>query len=203
VVTDVEIRPAGVEEMAAVAELLSRSFATDPMLVWPLIAEEDGARDRIRQMFALLDTPLAARGWIWRTGDLAGAMSLIPAGEDAVLWELDRTARPLIASLTPDGGARYAAFWEWIASCYPDEPHWVIDQLAVDPARQGEGIGSALLRFALARASAERLPLFLETARERNVGYYRRFGFEVVLDEVAPDGGPRIWFMRRPVTAAP
>jgi GNAT superfamily N-acetyltransferase len=195
------IRRATPEEIPEVADLLARSFASDPMLVWPLAAGDD-AGDRIRRMFAWLDAPLADRGWIWRTADLAGAMSLIPPGSDVTLWELDRAAQPLIASLTPDGGERYAAFWEWIASEYPREPHWVIDQLAVDPPRQGEGIGAGLVRFALERARADGLPVFLETARARNVGYYARFGFEVVSDGDAPGGGPHIWFMRRAADGA-
>jgi hypothetical protein len=27
--------------------------------------------------------------------------------------------------------------------------------------------------------------------------YYERFGFDIVTNEDAPDGGPHIWFMRR------
>jgi hypothetical protein len=41
------------------------------------------------------------------------------------------------------------------------------------------------------------LPVYLETMTERNLGFYRRQGFEVVIETDLPDG-PRCWLMRRP-----
>jgi hypothetical protein len=44
---------------------------------------------------------------------------------------------------------------------------------------------------------------WLETATAANVGYYRRFGFEVVREVDLPDGGPQCWLLRRaPVAVA-
>jgi GNAT superfamily N-acetyltransferase len=188
--------PATVADVPALARVLGKTFHDDPMVTWPLFIS-DGTIDHIELMFLWLDTPVAGQGWMWRTEDDSGAMVLIPPGQDERLWDIDRAMRPRIDAITPDHGARYAAFWEWIASCFPDEPHWFVDQLAVDPPRQGQGIGGSLLRFALERAAADRLPVCLETGRERNLDYYARFGFELFHDEDAPDGGPNIWFMRR------
>jgi ribosomal protein S18 acetylase RimI-like enzyme len=41
--------------------------------------------------------------------------------------------------------------------------------------------------------------VYLETGKEANVGYYERYGFEVVARQ-APvfDGGPVMWRLRRP-----
>jgi len=47
--------------------------------------------------------------------------------------------------------------------------------LAVTPARQGEGVGSALMTELLARAEEAQLPLIVLLGRP---DYYRRFGFE-------------------------
>lgn len=65
----------------------------------------------------------------------------------------------------------------WHAAAFADGaavPVLLLGPLAVDPARQGEGVGSALMRLALARAAA------LGHAAVVLVGdepYYRRFGF--------------------------
>jgi ribosomal protein S18 acetylase RimI-like enzyme len=190
------IVPAAVADVPALAEVLARSFHDDPMIMWPLLSGDD-AGDRIRVMFLWLDMDMAAEGWTWRTEDGAGVMVLIPPDGGERMVELDRVTGPRIGALCPDGGARYTAFWEWILNGFPDEPHWFIEHLGVDPSRQGEGIGSSLLRFAMGKISADGLPVFLETGRERNVDYYTRFGFEVFHDEDAPDSGPHIWFMRR------
>ena len=65
------------------------------------------------------------------------------------------------------------------------------------PERQGEGIGTALMRDGLARADRAGVAAWLETSKAANAAYYERFGFQTVVDEDAPGGGPHIWFMRR------
>ena len=77
-----------------------------------------------------------------------------------------------------------------------DEPHWYLNQVAVDPAHQGHGVGAALVEVGLLQARETRAPAFLVAAQPRNVGYYERFGFRTVFDGDPPDGGPHCWFMR-------
>ena len=77
------------------------------------------------------------------------------------------------------------------------EPHWYLFILGVDPPRQGQGLGSAIIRRGLARADEEGLPCYLETMKARNVPFYQKHGFEVVVDEIVPNGGPRLWTMKR------
>ena len=76
-------------------------------------------------------------------------------------------------------------------------PHWYLPTLGVDPPRQGQGVGSALLQPILARADADGLPCYLETEKEINVPFYNRHGFEVVVEEDVPKGGPHFWTMKR------
>ncbi len=77
------------------------------------------------------------------------------------------------------------------------QPHWYVSVLGVHPDRQGLGLGRALLDPALARADRDRLPAYLETAKESNLSFYRHFGFEVVHQVNIPGGGPPIWTMLR------
>jgi GNAT superfamily N-acetyltransferase len=83
------------------------------------------------------------------------------------------------------------------------EPHWYLWVLGVDPPRQGQGVGSALLQPVLARADGEGLPCYLETQKERNVPFYQKHGFEVVVEDDLPDGGLHSWTMKRPPKNAP
>jgi GNAT superfamily N-acetyltransferase len=124
-------------------------------------------------------------------------MALLPPDGEEAAQTIDRTVNAALAGLTPDGGERYTRLWEWIEGAHPREPHWLLDQVAVDPPAQGRGLGTAMLRFAIDRAAADGLPLFLETGVERNRSFYERFGFSVMLAADAPGGGPHVWFMRR------
>lgn len=62
-------------------------------------------------------------------------------------------------------------------------PHWYLQIIGVDPAYQGQGFASQLIRPMLERINREHLSCFLETNTEKNVAIYRRFGFEVVSDD--------------------
>ncbi len=86
--------------------------------------------------------------------------------------------------------------WDWVFAHHPDEPFWMLDQLAVDEAARGRGIGTALVRHGLDLARQGGAVAVLETAVPRNVGYYERLGFRVTADEDVPGGGPHIWFLR-------
>lgn len=192
----VVVRPAAVSEVPALAGVLGRAFAADPMVVWPLVTDDD-LPARIRAMFEIVDIAFAGEGWIYSAADGLGAMSLLPPATVERELEIGGAIAPAIATLTPDDGERYERFWAWIDSTLPPEPRWLLDQVAVEPAAQGRGIGGAMLRFAIDQATRDRLPLVLETGVPGNVPLYERFGFRVVRDADAPDGGPRIWFMRR------
>jgi GNAT superfamily N-acetyltransferase len=192
---DVAIRLAMPAEVPALAGVLGRAFAADPMTCWPLVSDED-LPARIRAVFEIVDTPYAAEGWIHVTVDGLGVMSLLPPDSAEREAELAGAMAPAIAALTPDGGERYEQFWAWVGEQLPPEPRWFLDQLAVEPAAQGRGIGGAMLRAAIASAEGDGLPLVLETGVPSNVPLYERFGFRVTLEAEAPGGGPRIWFMR-------
>ncbi len=65
-------------------------------------------------------------------------------------------------------------------------PHWYLEIIGVDPAYQGQGFSSRLLRPVLERIDRERMPCFLETNTGKNVTIYRRSGFEVVSEDKMP-----------------
>lgn len=85
-----------------------------------------------------------------------------------------------------------------IEKAHPKEPMWYLAVLATDPEYQRSGVGTALVEPILERCDAEGIDAYLETQKEDNLAYYRRFGFEVVnrLDPVPH--GPPLWAMRRP-----
>ena len=50
---------------------------------------------------------------------------------------------------------------------------------------------------ALARADADRVPCYLENTKERNLPFYQKHGFEVIVEEKVAEDGPTIWTMKR------
>ena len=70
--------------------------------------------------------------------------------------------------------------------------------LGVDTVKQGQGIGGSIIQPILARAEADGLRCcYLETMKERNVVFYEKNGFEVLVEDDIPNGGPHFWTMKR------
>ncbi|MEE4302061.1 MAG: N-acetyltransferase [Pseudomonadales bacterium] len=65
-----------------------------------------------------------------------------------------------------------------MGSHHPQEPHWYLPFIGVDPAAQGRGIGAALMKQAVARFDADGTVAYLESSNPRNISLYERFGFE-------------------------
>ena len=191
----IEISQAGPERVQRLVEVLARSFADDPIIRWPF-PTDGNHEEQCRELFRILDEPIAETGWLWEAGDAAGVALWIPPDGEARFLEIELESRDAIDPMTEDDGIRYRAFWDWIEDHLPDDPSWFLDHLAVAPEHRGEGIGRALVDLGLGFARRDGVPAFLETARPGNVGYYERLGFRVVADEHAPGGGPRLWFMR-------
>ena len=79
---------------------------------------------------------------------------------------------------------------------HPTEPHHYLPFLGVDPAAQGRGFGSALLRTGLDRADRDGLPSYLEATSPRNRALYERHGFKVV-GKITSADSPALWPMIR------
>ena len=58
-------------------------------------------------------------------------------------------------------------------------PHWYLIAIGTSPARQGEGLGSALVELGTSQADDAGVPCYLETGTESNVAFYSKRGFEV------------------------
>jgi ribosomal protein S18 acetylase RimI-like enzyme len=190
----IRVRRASAEDLPALAAVVARAFRHDPILRWTFPGR--GREDRLRRFFEAFDRRTVELGWLWAAG-LAAAAAWVPPGSDAAYADIEETIHPEMVALCGDGASRYGPFWAWVEAKRPAEPHWYLDHIAVDPERQGSGLGLALLRHGMGLAAADRKPAFLVTASRHNADFYARRGFEVVDAAVPPDGGPRVWFMRR------
>jgi len=79
-------------------------------------------------------------------------------------------------------------------------PHWYLQILGVEPKYQGQGFSSRLVRPVLERIDSENLPCFVDTNTEKNVAIYKRFGFEIISSDKAPETDlPCYAMLRQPV----
>ena len=68
---------------------------------------------------------------------------------------------------------------EW-AQHEPKSQHWHLGPIGVLPSHQGQGIGSLLMARFCREVDACQADAYLETDVDKNVRFYKKFGFQVV-----------------------
>ena len=75
-------------------------------------------------------------------------------------------------------------------------PCWYLPMIAADPAFMGRGYGGHALAHALRWCDNEGAVAYLESSNRRNIGLYRRFGFELI-GEIQAGASPKMYPMVR------
>jgi ribosomal protein S18 acetylase RimI-like enzyme len=192
-------------QIKSLGAVLARAFHDDPLPVF--VAPSERRRPAILRAYLSPVAPDAIPfGHAYAAVDVAGASTgvhgvaaWLPPG--AYPPSVRRQLRQLpglvrIVALAPRRMPFVLALLTEIERMHPKDDHWYLALLAVDPSRQGQGIGRRLLAPALARADADGLPCYLETTKAANIAWYRVAGFDVV-DELRVRDGPPTWIMRR------
>ena len=101
----------------------------------------------VSRFFTIGDGERVDDGWLWEAGDAAGVALWVPPDGEARYMEVDEriTRVAMREELSEDQWARYEVLWDWVTDHLPDEPHWFLDHIGVDPDQQGRGIGGALV----------------------------------------------------------
>jgi GNAT superfamily N-acetyltransferase len=198
-VAGVEVRAAGRGDAAETGQVLARAFYDDPVSRWVLLAE--GSRhQRLRRFFITeLRHESLRHGAVEVArvdGRVTGAAVWFPPGASlgtevsALPGYLRAFGRRLVIVSRYQSAA--------VSTRPRDEPHWYLAYIGVDPARQGSGVGAALLRSRLQRCDQEGLPAYLESSNLKNVPLYQHFGFQVTGTLGLPEGAPVVSTMWRP-----
>ena len=175
---------------------MARAFFDDPLQVWAL--RDPATRLSIlERVFELLSRHSSVpRGESYTDTTLACAAFWVPPGP----FEVDRAAAEAMApmlDLLGDANERFRAAEDTMRAYRPEQPHFYLQGLGTDPARQGEGLATAAIQPVLTRCDTDRLPAYLESTKDRNVGFYERHGFVVIGCPTIPLDGPKLWLMWR------
>ena len=72
------------------------------------------------------------------------------------------------------------AVFEQMGRYHPNEPHWYLPLMGVDPSQQSKGFGSALLQHILIQFDRDNKLAYLESSNPKNIPLYKRHGFELL-----------------------
>jgi ribosomal protein S18 acetylase RimI-like enzyme len=186
------IRVAEASEKGAVLDTLMLAFAGDPCLRY-VLDTPDKLLKGFRPFADGMGGAALEHGTAWLAHDGAAAALWLPPGvssdREAMLSVVGAHARE---SKLPTLGE----LGDTMAQHHPEEPHWYLAMIGVDPAQQGRGYGSAILKESLRRCDEDGVLAYLESSNPKNVPLYERYGFEV-MGFVQPGDFPGIYPMVR------
>ncbi len=195
--TEIAIRvappPLGPVERHPAMDTLTLAFSADAAVRYLFPTAESFLR-YFPRMAAAMGGAAIAGGTAWTAdGGAAAVLWLAPGvhGDGDAIGELVGEVAP------PERLEVLARLGEEMGRFHPEEPHWYLPLIGVDPSRQGQGLGAALLKAGLQRCDADGLPAYLESSSPKNVPLYERHGFEVI-GLIKPGDHPGLIPMYRP-----
>ncbi len=199
-----EIGRLGEGELDAAAELLAAAFRDNPLNV-AVIGASPRRRLRANRFAMRAQLPVGLVHGELHAARAAGALAAVLVATAPGRWPMPAPALGVrLRSALGQGlrvAARWGEVWERLADHHPPYRHWHLTTLGVAPARQRQGIGSALLAAWLRGLRESPHGVWLETDREANVRLYLRHGFEEA-DRIRVEGVP-VWLMWRAAEAGP
>jgi GNAT superfamily N-acetyltransferase len=197
-----EVRLATRGEIGELAAVLARAYARDPFYAY-LAGHAPERPQRMRDGWTgILRFTSDNLSTTYTTVDRAGVALWQPPGHYGAGFVASLRLLPSVARLAGGYGrlrevSRAVAALEERRRQHVPMPHYYLSALGVEPDRQGEGIGTALMQPVLERADRDQRPCYLETAVARNVLLYERQRFAVVEELTLPGTDVHGWLMRR------
>lgn len=188
------VRPLQSGEHALIGDIIGDSFADDPVNRW-VFRDPRG----MAAFYRAVAKKLYLRKGFGHVCGVAGGTLWLPPGVDKSipLWNSLDTVVAMIRYGGPGAIARGLSVDSFLASRRPIEPHYYLYAIGARPSRQGTGVGGRLIAAGLELADCDGMPAYLESSKESNIGFYRRFGFRVSERIVPAKGCPPMWLMWR------
>ena len=160
---------------------LATAFAQDPITGF-LLQTGPGYRERVTQFFSLLMRArialrmpvLVARGAHGIGGASMGYSTVRSEWPAGLTEEWDHFEKAIL------GVTDRMAIYDEVANKFkPSAPHYYLGVIGTDPALQGSGIGTQLLKSFCEISASDPLSsgVYLETAQASNLRFYERVGF--------------------------
>jgi ribosomal protein S18 acetylase RimI-like enzyme len=164
------------DDAERIVDALVLAFSTDPAMRWMYPNSH-----QYLTYFPKLVRTFAGKafecGTAYSVDNQAGAALWFPPG-------VGIDEEPLIAffeqTICQADRAELFAVFEQMGNYHPNEPHWYLALLGVDPTQQGKGYGSALMQHTLRECDRHHQLAYLESSNAATISFYEQHGFELL-----------------------
>lgn len=189
-----EISAVSKEDRTRAIETLVLAFASDPQLRF-LFPDPLQYQTNAFYFFKAFGGNTFEHDSAYQVAGYSGTSLWLPPGS--------HPAEEDLVSVIHEGGDQskiptVMAVLEQMEQHRPDEHHWYLPLIGVDPAKQGQGYGSALLQYGLDVVDRQGFIAYLENTNPANTPLYERHGFKVVGTIQVSDAPPLYPMIRYP-----
>lgn len=184
-------------------DILSKAFTNDPMVRYLLQSSNATYSRSLYEMFRfscevrlLLNWPILG---CWDTQHrLVGVACLSLPGKTVWPPALKEVYHELKACIGVHATTSMKEYTRKADTNRPEEPHYHLGIIGIDPKQQGHGYGGKLLRVLhkMSEAHPSSTGIWLDTENPRNVTLYQHFGYQI--KALTQLGDVQIWGMFRP-----
>lgn len=192
IVSSFEVRTATSEEIPQTVACMVAAFVTDPLARFALPSPYDHLRGMPAATRAFAGRSFE-HGTAYVSADFCGAALWLPPGIHPDGEALEQAFREHVG---PERLDDLLATFEKMDASHPEEPHWYLPMIGVEPNARNRGLGRVLMQHALGRCDQDGVLAYLESSNPRNITLYERHGFEV-MGQIQIGGAPVITPMLR------
>lgn len=120
-------------------------------------------------------------------------------------WELDKIKQSekkafLLDALGRNALNTYQSIVDFMgsrAAPFIGDDYWYLSIIGILPRFQGQGLGPGLVRDVLTTTDSLNIATYLETFTPRNIGFYKKLGYQEIDSFFEPTTQARYWIMIR------
>jgi ribosomal protein S18 acetylase RimI-like enzyme len=182
------------QQVRPACEMLTRAFSDDPKLTH-LIPDISVKKDLSSCLFEFELQYGMNYGDVYTTSPaVEGVAAWLPSAKSEItFWRAFRSGgmklQKSLGKTAMDRLMSFSAAVDNLHKKHAPYPHYYLFFIGVDPVYQKKRVASRLITPMLSWLDMQKLPCYLNTQNEKNIGLYEHFGFQVIEQLVLPDSG--------------
>ena len=173
------MRKATIMDKTLVIQILSKSFSDNKSVNY-VVKQDSKREERINSLMEYSFDVCYAFGEVWISNDeQACGLILFPDKKrtslKTILWDV----KLALSVIGIDRVNTVLKRESMIKSNHPKDSFAYLWFIGVNPIKQNKGIGSAFIQEVIAECERKRRPIYLETSTQKNIPFYKKFGFEI------------------------
>jgi ribosomal protein S18 acetylase RimI-like enzyme len=191
----------GKQEYEEVVDILTSAFYDDPVYVW-FMRQDHQKEEAYRHFFNTVLSEYFIKSIVYKDSESRATSVWIDSKYIPDYTGRDRpTTDSFLKNIsywcTEKGVNKFIQLTDLQDKTHPKERHHYLWVVGVIPEAQGRGLGTEILRHHLAVLDEIQMPTYLENSNEKNLGLYKRLGFQQVNTIEIEKDGPHFWGMWR------